>query len=759
VSAPLTDVEKIRRLPWLVAGDSLNIAFVSLTFTGPVFILFLDQLGLDSAQIGFLLSLILFCGIVALFVAPLVTRLGYKRSFIIFWGLRKFVIALLLLTPLILARFGGQAAFMWVAGVIFCFALCRAIAETGRYPWQQEVIPDSIRGKISAVSNMSTTIAAILATSVAGAVIGSGTGLGRFMSLMAVGIMIGLLGVAAYSRVPAETRGGHYAPRLGHLQGMQQALHDRNYVLFLGALGLATLGGEMVISFVPLFMKTEVGLGEGMIVLLSIGTYLGSLLTSYLWGWTADRYGSKPVMQFNLGLMLLLPLAWFGMPRHSPSSAPLAMAIAFLAGVATLGWQISWLRYLFVNATPPGIKMSYMAVYYAWFGIASGSGPLLAGQILKLSQDVRAEVGVFAIDPYTPLFALSLALLAAGVVVVAWLRADEGTTFKHLAGMFWRGNPIHALLLLIRYKFAGTEITRLATTQRLGDTRNPLSAHELVEALNDPSFNVRFEAVNAIGRMPPEPELVDALLAVLAETEAELSAVAARSLGMLGDRRAIAPLRAALASGYPFLEASSARALAMLGDVDSVPHFLEKLKNEPDAMLRIAYASALGKLRATQAAPELFALLRRADPGVARGEIGLALARLAGDERYYLQHWPVFRSNLNTGAAQAVLALQKPARHLKADTFAALVETCAGCFAQGDLPGGAAYLKDMMGLVPGQGLDETLVCILAECAAALADFGGTRQELLLLALHSLDGALRQQPPLSPGHPRQESPGK
>jgi len=747
MAAELTDVEKIRRLPWLVAGDALNIAFVSFTFSGPVFILFLDQLGLGNAQIGFLLSLIPFCGIVALFVAPLVTRLGYKRTFIIFWGIRKFVIALLLLTPIFLARFGSQAAFLWMAGVIFWFAICRAIAETGRYPWQQEVVPDSIRGKISAVSHMSITVAAVMATAVASVVIGSGTGLGRFMSLIAVGIVIGLLGVMAYSRLPAETSEARHSSHSGHLQGMQQAVRDRNYLIFLTALGLATLGSEGMISFVPLFMKTQVGLGDGLVVLLSIGTYLGSLLTSYLWGWTADRYGSKPVMQFSLILMLLLPLAWSFMPRHSPASAPLAMVTAFVAGVTTLGWQISWLRYLYVNATPRDRKMSYMAIYYAWFGLVSGGGPLLAGQILNLSQDIGAEFGVFVIDPYTPLFALSLFLLAVGAVAVSWLHSEKPTTFRHLAGMFWRGNPIQALLSLVRYRFAGTEVTRIVATQRLGDTHNPLSANELIEALNDPSFNVRHEAVNAIGRMPPEPELVDALLAVLGETEAELSTAAARSLGVLGEKRAIVPLRRALSSGYPFLEASSVRALAMLGDVESTPCFLGKLKSEPDPMLRICYASALGKLRATEAIPELFALLRQVEPGVARGEIGLALARIVGDERYYLQHWRSLHSDLHTAAAQAVLVLQKPARQLKTGAFEAMIEACAECFARGDLSEGVAYLTEIIKQLPIDGLDKSLVCILDECAAGLAEFGGKRPELILLTLHSLAIALRQCQPL------------
>ena len=744
MTTALTDVDKIRRLPWLIAGNTFNIAFVSLTFAGPVFVLFLDQLGLNTAQIGFLLSLIPFCGIIALLIAPLVTRFGYKRMFVTFWGIRKFVMALLLLTPLVLTRFGLQVAFIWVAAIIFFFAVCRAVAETARYPWQQEVIPDAIRGKVSAVSSMSTTIAAILATTLASLVIASGVGLGRFMLLMAIGIGIGLLSVLAYSRVPAGTQGGGDGPGSGHLKGMRQALGDQNYRFFLGALGLSTVGSTLVISFVPLFMKEQVGLGDGVIVLLSIGTYAGSLLTSYLWGWTADRYGSKPVMQFSLGLMVILPLAWFLMPRNSYASAPVAMVIAVVAGAATLGWQISWLRYLYVKAIPRERTSSYMAVYSAWFGLASGLGPLLAGLILNRTGDIGAELAAFTIDPYTPLFALSLVLLVAGMLVVSALRGDTTITFKHLAGMFGRGNPVKALVLLIRNKFAETEVSRIVTTQRLGDTHNPLSANELIEALSDPSFNVRYEAVNSIGRMPPEPELVDALLDVLGEAEAELSAVAARSLGALGDKRAVAPLRQALHSGYPFLEASSVRALAILGDDDSVPRFLDRLKTESDPVLRIAYASALGKLRATGATQELFALLRQEEPGAARGEIGLALARIAGDERYYLQHWRSLRSDLNTAAAQAVLALQKPARHLKNGDFEAQTEACAGCFARGDLSSGASHLKDMIDAIPTHELDETLLYILGECAAGLVEYRGTRFEYILLSLHTLDIALRQR---------------
>ena len=44
MTSTLTDVEKINRLPWLVGASTLNIVFVLLTFSGSVFILFLDEL-------------------------------------------------------------------------------------------------------------------------------------------------------------------------------------------------------------------------------------------------------------------------------------------------------------------------------------------------------------------------------------------------------------------------------------------------------------------------------------------------------------------------------------------------------------------------------------------------------------------------------------------------------------------------------------------------------------------------------------------
>jgi MFS-type transporter involved in bile tolerance (Atg22 family) len=746
MTTPLTDIEKQRGMPWLVAGDTFNTGFFLLTFSGSVFILFLSELNLDEGQIGFLLALVPFGGVISPFIAPAVARFGYKRAFVSFWGLRTFAFAFMLLTPLVLARFGPAAGFIWVSTIIFAFALCRAVAETGGYPWRKEAVPDAMRGKFTAVNSIINTLAGILVTVGASLIIDSGAGLGRFMVLMSIGITFGLVSVWTYAKVPGGDPEPARPSSHSHLQGMVQALRDRNFFYFLLALGLTAIGGTAVISFVPLFMKEQVGLSEGHVVLLSIGTYLGALLSSYWWGWVADRYGSQPVMQVSLFMMLLLPVAWFLMPKHSPSSLPIAMAISFVSGVGTLAWQISWVRYLFVNAMPPEKASAYTAVYYAWFGFISGVGPLLAGQVLRLSKGLDTGLWLFRLDPYTPVFGLSVILLVTGIATVLQLRTADATPFRRLAGMFLRGNPIRALESLVQYNYAVTETSRMTVAERMGDAGNPLSTYELIEALNDPSFNVRYEAIHSIGRMPPEPELVNALLAALDEGNSELSFVITRSLGRLGNPRAVAPLRGLLDCGYHLLEASAARALAMLGDSASIPPILQKFRAEPNHVLRIAYVSALGTLGVEEAIDDIFALLRHTTNQTQRGEIGLALARMAGSETYYMQQWRNLQANPNTAAAQAVLALQKLADAAGLRRFSALCQTCAQEFAQSRQTAALDRLREILDHLRQYRLDPAADKIVAGCAACLAQDSQAHLEIILLSLHTLDCALRRLQP-------------
>jgi hypothetical protein len=111
---PNDDAALVRALPWQWASTGLNTVFGTLVLGSSVFLLFLSELGLPKAQIGIVLSVFPFCGLLALWFAPLARRMGRTRVFLVCFGARKVAIAGLLLLPLIVSRRGAGAGLALV---------------------------------------------------------------------------------------------------------------------------------------------------------------------------------------------------------------------------------------------------------------------------------------------------------------------------------------------------------------------------------------------------------------------------------------------------------------------------------------------------------------------------------------------------------------------------------------------------------------------------------------------------------------------
>jgi HEAT repeat protein len=738
----LTNLEKIRRLPWQYGGNAANVIFWFTAAYGSVFTLFLNEVGFDKARIGFLISLLPFCGPLALVAAPFAQRFGFKRTFLTFYTLRKFCAALLLLTPLIMGYFGRDVTFLWVAAAVLAFAICRATAETALYPWSQEMIPDSFRGKFSAISNIISMFVSMLTIGIAGLAIRRWESLNTFVVLMSCGIVAGLISAWCFSFVPGGAPQQHRGSR-AHYRGMWLSLFDTNYRKFMIGLGMISFATTSLAAFAPLYFKEKIGLPAGMVVWMDIGNFTGSLISCYLWGWAADRYGSKPVMLLGGCLWSFFPILCFVMPRGMPISPMFAAGAMFLLGVANLAWAIGLNRYLFVSAVPPDKKTQYLAVFYAGAGLANGLGPLICGFLLKQFDWISSKVFIFHIDSYTVLFFVSGGLIFAGALVLSYVRSDGAMPMKKFVSMFLQGNPLMAANSVWRYYRAANEESRVLLTERMGYSNNPLSTNELIEALHDPSFNVRYEAIIAIAHMRPSPELVDALLLVLGGNEPDLSSHAAWALGKLGDKSALIGLREMLNSDQPLLRARCARALATLGDNASIPEIISHFKRENNPGLKIAYAQALGKLRCDIAIQEMLEFFDSLEDEVLRSEMALALARIVGEESRYISLWRQLRSDFNTGSAQALLDLRKemllvprlPAK------LANIADNASSLLAGGDIDQAVAILHKLIAFMPPDKASSAQRTILSFCDSGLGR-QLVQKQLILLTLHTLDAAVR-----------------
>ncbi|QSJ15960.1 HEAT repeat domain-containing protein [Nostoc sp. UHCC 0702] len=149
---------------------------------------------------------------------------------------------------------------------------------------------------------------------------------------------------------------------------------------------------------------------------------------------------------------------------------------------------------------------------------------------------------------------------------------------------------------------------------------NQLTVEQAIANLQGEDLGLRVYAAWWLGRFRVDAkEAIDLLVAALEDEEDRtngggypLRRNAARALGKLGDRRAVAPLMGALECSDFYVREAAAQSLEMLGDVSCIPLLIELLQNnvpgtlpatEPPQLAQPfdAILEALGTLGATEA--------------------------------------------------------------------------------------------------------------------------------------------------------------
>lgn len=417
----VTEFDKLRGLRWCYLADSANSIFVGLTLHGPHFVLFLSFLGLSKFGIGTLYSLLPFMGITALVTAPAISRCGYRRTFLIFFGARKLTMASLLCTPIVLSFFGEPVGLVFVVSVVAVYGLCRAIAETALYPWSMEYIPERVRGKFSAVDSLVCALSSLAATVFAAIIFEEFTDITPYMILLLIGVMFGFLSVGAYSQIVGGASVN--IVKQGRVEDFKigQALGNRPFRNFLASYGLMSTVLAPLPSLLPLFYQSQVGLLPSQIVWAQSAMLAGGFSSILFLGKLADRYGGKPVMLLGVVLGGVLPLGWMCLPRQLAASWYFVLTIEGLRGVVSSAWQIGSAHYLFLSVIPQSEKVPMTATFYAVSGLSSGISLVLSGWILdRIPAFSSIKFWFLNIDLYTPLFVYMLA-----IPIVCYLLLDR----------------------------------------------------------------------------------------------------------------------------------------------------------------------------------------------------------------------------------------------------------------------------------------------------------------------------------------------
>ena len=225
-------------------------------------------------------------------------------------------------------------------------------------------------------------------------------------------------------------------------RNLHAALLDTDFMRYLVGVGLFTVATVPVGSFMSLYMQEQIGLASSQVVRLQNGVLMSTLLSSYLWGWAADRYGSKPVILYGAALRAAVTLGWLFMPRTSAWSFAIAMALSFMQGVADVGWAVGSARLLYNSVVPSAKKNDYLALYFAWIGLVGGFSQLIGGRLVEAFGGLSGQFLFLPLNPYTPLLVLALILPIVAMFVFRRVRDDSTVGMGGFAGLFLARQPV-----------------------------------------------------------------------------------------------------------------------------------------------------------------------------------------------------------------------------------------------------------------------------------------------------------------------------
>jgi len=637
-----SDYDKLRRIPYLYAFNILNMAALVCTVNSPL-ALFAAELGIEKGRIGFLGGIMPFAQVLCIAFLPLV--MAYSQRFITgaAYASRYFFVL-----PWIAAPFLGspELAFWLLFGCMIAFSVARTLAETAIYPWAQEYMPRQMRGRISGITSL-----AVLPVALGGSVLiqlwlDSRVGIERYFPVFVIGAVFGLISVLTLIGL----RGGEPRPDtprgFAAIRAMRTPVRDGNFWLYLSSSGTQYFAYTAINLFLVLFFRDRLGLSSGQLVLLIALVPLGGALGGLIAGWFVDRYGTRAIRvtlqgwQVVLLLSLLLLRPGIALPELVAGTIFFLLGLLFQSSIAV--GSIYMLNYV-----PPAHKENYMTLAYASDGIIGGGATFLAGLLVQFLDAHAPTVMGMMIDSYDTLFVICALVVTASALSFAALREAGATGVRAFFASLGSGSAIRALMSIPSYGALTSEERRKELTYGFGGTRSALVKEELIAALSDPSFDVRFEAIQSLGRLPPSAATIRALETMLGyDGLEELQYAALTSLGRL--RATEAGTRIALFLDHPsaMLRARAIRSLGEIKDEAYLPRVRRMLADDQDVNCRLAAVSALGKFGDRSSVADLvafYAQLATADADAAdepRSKVVLlALAKILGLEEGFSREW------------------------------------------------------------------------------------------------------------------------
>jgi MFS family permease len=408
----------------------LTNAFVFATFNALSFqiilsspmVLFAKSLDASATVLGILSGMMPLLVIFQIPAAGHVERIGYKRFVYAGWGTRVIFIFAMALVPLAGLFLDRTAQLALLLFLLFGFNLSRGISSAAWLPWITALVPLEVRGKYLARDAACVHVASCAAFLLAALCLGREAAAWQFAALFAFSAIAGAVSLVFLKRIPdmvPPVREGSSGEPVPWLEIWRHAPFRK--MLRMNVAWSIAYGG--VGTFTVAYLKSEAGLADGSIMVVTGLAFLGGLAGLAYFESRTDRLGSKPVLTFCLVYWIGIMLGWFLLaggvvrPRFG-----LVLMIELLMGFAYALVNMNNTRLAMVLVPEMG-RSHFFALYSVVANLTLGLAPVLWGLTIDAVGDHHVRWQGIELNRFSFFF---LGVLAAfGVALVLCRRLDE----------------------------------------------------------------------------------------------------------------------------------------------------------------------------------------------------------------------------------------------------------------------------------------------------------------------------------------------
>jgi MFS family permease len=360
--------------------SGFNALSFQIVLSSPM-ILYAKKLGASATVLGLIAGMMPLLVIFQIPAANHIHRVGFKRFVYAGWGTRVLFIFGMALVPLTHGFLDRQTRLALILALLFCFNLSRGISSCAWLPWITILVPASLRGKYLSMDAATQNSCSFVTFLIAAACLAGEPAAWQFSLLFAFSAVMGAISLSFLKRIPDAEMPEEARGSKGRVPWLEMILHPPFNRLLWSVFGYSVAYGGMT-AFTVAFLRSEVGMSEGAILVITAISFLGGLSSLWLLGSRLDKLGSKPILTFCFGAWFAVLGGWICLSgRVIAMNLALLVALQFLMGLLAALVQMSNTR-LAMAVIPVMGRNHFFAIYSVVNNVTLGVAPVAWGLLI-----------------------------------------------------------------------------------------------------------------------------------------------------------------------------------------------------------------------------------------------------------------------------------------------------------------------------------------------------------------------------------------